>query len=408
MADRGPARPSARRVDWSALFTELQSAYANLTLRQFELTQRLHAARQSGELLQEVVDSMSEALFVTDRAGRIILVNSAAAELTGFSREALLARGLPELVSHPQTPVPPNPWKLLEISSGSGQLSLEAELITASGRGVPVGVSWTVVRDARGAVTGMMAVARDMRQIRELISRLEEALQVRDQFLATAAHELRTPLTALLGHVQLLERQLQPGEESAQARSLSILHRQVKRLTRLVSDMLDLSRLTSGRVELRRQPVELVGLIRRAAEEVAGLTDEHEVRLMLPEAAWVSGDAVRLEQVMGNLLSNAVKFSPAGGLIEIRARVDGDRVTVSVRDEGVGIPRERRRHLFERFYRAHAGTPYDFSGMGIGLNFSREVVRQHGGEMGFESREGQGSTFFFQLPLLTDEEVPAE
>jgi len=184
-----------------------------------------------------------------------------------------------------------------------------------------------------------------------------------------------------------------------QVRALEVLDGQCDRLNRLVQDLLDVSRVQRGRLDLRRERCDLRELVAQVLERMQATTTTHRLRLRQHEQALVEVDRGRVEQVLFNLLSNAVKFSPQGGDIELDVAVREGEAVVAVQDHGVGIPRDRQARLFEQFYRAHAETPHDYGGMGIGLHLSREIVTRHGGRMWFASEEGRGSTFAFSLPV---------
>jgi signal transduction histidine kinase len=242
--------------------------------------------------------------------------------------------------------------------------------------------------------------ARLLAQEQELRRSAEAAGRAKDEFLATAAHELKTPVAAVKGFVQLLARWTPEQRAAREAQALTALERQADRLTRLIQDLLEVSRLATGRLELRRAPVEVGQLAAGVLARMEGLAPGHVLRLDAEGLAWVDGDADRLDQVLVNLVSNAVKFSPDGGEVAVQVRPAAAEVVVAVRDQGIGIPVARQGQVFERFYRAHAGTEHDYGGMGIGLHFSREVVERHGGRLWFESAEGAGSTFYVGLPRL--------
>jgi signal transduction histidine kinase len=222
--------------------------------------------------------------------------------------------------------------------------------------------------------------------------------QAREEFLATAAHELKTPLAVVKAYAQLMKRRGQ-GDPSA----LLVIERQTDRLARIVQQLLEVSRFRSGvGVELRRERFDLGEVASDVAERMRAVTVD-AVRVDRSVAVPVLADPDRIAQVMLNLLENAIRFSPLGGEVEIAVRrKDGDAV-VSVRDHGVGIPAERQDRIFERFYRAHAGTSQDYGGLGLGLDVSREIVARHGGRIWFESEQGEGSTFSFSLPLAAEE-----
>lgn len=241
-------------------------------------------------------------------------------------------------------------------------------------------------------------------RIREQAARheAERALQERDVFLAVASHELKTPISTLSATAQLLKRRLSRtgGLDPDQVQeSLKHIDEQSRRLTRLISHLLDVSRLNANRLELDRVRVDLAGLVRDAVSRSQSTTTCHALLLSAPERLEALVDPLRVEQVVTNLLDNACKYSPAGGSIEVELRGVDPTARLSVRDHGVGIPPERRARIFDRFYQAHS-EGY-LSGMGLGLYISREVVEQHGGRIWVEFPDDGGSRFVVELPLGT-------
>jgi signal transduction histidine kinase len=279
----------------------------------------------------------------------------------------------------------------MRVLDGAPSARYDGVLRRVDGARVFVSVNAAAVDEGDGAGRLVVAVIRDVSAAR----RLDE---LRDDFLATAAHELKTPLSVVKAYAQLMERR---GNGDPQA--LEVIGRQVDRLTRLVQHLLETTRLGLDGEERRAEAFDLGRL---AAETVDGLraaAPSHDLRLDLSGPAPVVADRDRISRVLASLLDNAVRFSPAGGAVEVRVTARDGEATVSVRDHGVGIPADRQAHVFQRYYRAHAGTSHDYGGLGLGLETSREIVRRHGGRMWFESEPGAGSTFHFALPL-----APAE
>jgi PAS domain S-box-containing protein len=235
-----------------------------------------------------------------------------------------------------------------------------------------------------------------------LYEEAQAAIRARDRFLSLAAHELRTPLTATQGNLQLARRRLAEGEAGAERvqRSLRLAGEQLSRLTGMIDTLLDVSQLEGGQLSLSRTRVDVCALARRVVEQTeAGLT-HHTLACDTPASELVvSGDPLRLEQVLANLLQNAVKYSPSGGAITVRVGRQNDRAFVVVADQGTGIPAEALPHLFERFYRAPRAEQGTIRGMGIGLYVVQEIVARHDGTVQVESIEGEGSTFTVWLPL---------
>ncbi|MFY0524209.1 sensor histidine kinase [Archangium gephyra] len=237
-----------------------------------------------------------------------------------------------------------------------------------------------------------MVVLRDLTALK----RLE---RMRDEFISTAAHELRTPITTIKGYAQLLDRWTPGGHDPREGKAFRILNRQSDRLTQLVQELLEVSRLQLGRLALRRQRFELGELVADVLERMQGVSSRHRLVLHQEGRVFVDADRERIDQVLVNLFDNAIKYSPEGGDIEVRVSARDGSGVVSIRDPGMGIPKERQGQLFERFYRAHAGLETDRGGMGIGLHLSEQIVQRHGGRIWFESEAGRGSTFSFSLEM---------
>jgi PAS domain S-box-containing protein/excisionase family DNA binding protein len=231
----------------------------------------------------------------------------------------------------------------------------------------------------------------------------QEAVRVRDAFLAIASHELKNPLTALLGNLQLLQRRAAreagPASERLQ-RSLQVVADQATRLNQMIGALLNISRLEAGQLTLTSAPLELCALVRKVVAEVQPTLTQHTLTCATPDTPLVmEGDALRLEQVLQNLVGNAIKYSPRGGLVSVRIERQSEWAYVDVSDQGIGIPQDALAKLFERFYRASNVDGGGIAGMGIGLYVVKEIVTLHGGKIAVTSREGEGSTFTICLPL---------
>ena len=233
----------------------------------------------------------------------------------------------------------------------------------------------------------------------------EASLRARDETLATISHDLRTPLTSIRGLAQLLQRRLTRGavmttEELTER--LGRIEEQTALMARMIDDLLDVARIEAGRpLELRREPCDLVGLVQKSVADVQRTTDDHRLHVAADGPIVGLVDAARLERVVLNLLTNAVKYSPSGGNIELAVRLDedpGDWAILEVRDQGIGIPAEDLPRIFERFYRA-SNVGDQLRGTGLGLAGARQIVEQHGGEIGVASEPGVGTTFTVRLPL---------
>lgn len=242
------------------------------------------------------------------------------------------------------------------------------------------------------------------------ISAIQAAEQLKDEFVSLATHELRTPLAAIQGFASMLSYQSALGHGPAladwQQEAIAEIESATARLNTLVNDLLDATRIQAGRLMLQPTPLDLLALVRRCLARQQVTTTQHTLTLEAPdEPVVLSGDEMRLEQVLGNLLGNAIKYSPAGGPIAVTVRVDPvvRQVEVRIRDVGIGIPADDQARLFLRFVRARNVHDHHIAGSGLGLYVCRELVEQHGGHLWFESVESEGTTFILTLPLL----VPA-
>ena len=244
-------------------------------------------------------------------------------------------------------------------------------------------------------------------QARELLARLEEAIRERDQFLAMLSHELRNPLGAIRNAAEVLSRHASAEEELQ--RPLMIVERQAKHLGRLVDDLLDVARVTSGKIALQKTRCELGEVVDRAARQLEQAIEHSHVRLkvkLVSRPALVHADPVRMEQVVSNLLTNAVKYTPPGGTVEVTVETRGHRAIVRIADSGVGIAPDMLGNVFKMFVQADRSLDRSQGGMGIGLTLVRLLVELHGGKVEAASAGlGKGSTFTVTLPLLADSNV---
>jgi signal transduction histidine kinase len=229
---------------------------------------------------------------------------------------------------------------------------------------------------------------------------VEDALHLRDEFLSIASHELKTPVTALRGQAQLVMRRLERNttvEPEQVNRALQSITAQAGKLTRLVGQLLDVSRLEAGKLGIELEWTDLVPLVQDAAARARTMSGDHGIDVHAPESCAAEVDPLRLEQVLTNVLDNAIKYSPEGGAIEVvLAHADHGTVQISVTDQGLGIPVEKREQIFERFYQAH-GSGHR-SGLGLGLYICRQIVELHGGSIHAEFPPRGGTRFIVRLP----------
>ncbi|PTL82705.1 cell wall metabolism sensor histidine kinase WalK [Vitiosangium sp. GDMCC 1.1324] len=356
------------------------------------------ALRRSEARHRASLECMADALYLIDSQGRIVEANRAMRTL--FKLEG---GRVPEDVQHlvelfdirrpDGSRVPRDETPSRRALRGETVLEEEFQFRRQDGELHYIHVTASpVVSEADPSPMLAVVMVRDVTELK----RLE---RMRDEFLSIAAHELRTPITTIKGYAQLLDRWTPGGHEPREGKAFQILSRQSDRLSELVQELLEVSRLQLGRLELRRQRFELGELVSEVLDRMEGVSSRHRLVLHREGPVFVDADRDRIEQVLTNLVDNAIKYSPGGGDIEVWVRSRGSLAEVSIRDQGMGIPRERQGQVFERFYRAHAGLGSDRGGMGIGLHLSEQILQRHGGRIWFESEEGKGSTFSFSLAL---------
>ena len=252
-------------------------------------------------------------------------------------------------------------------------------------------------------------------EVRELASsftdraaRVKDSQQALRDFVADVSHELRTPLTSIRGFAQAIQDGTAQSQE-ASARAAAIIEEEAKRMIRLVNNLLQLSRLESGQLEIKKEPVDLLEVIQQCQEVFSIRAEEKQIFLVtdLEPLSAVSGDFDRLEQVFGNLLDNAIKHTPRGGTVTLRGRnITAETVQVSVTDSGPGIPPEQLQHVFQRFYRGYG--PGERGGTGLGLAISHQIVLAHGGDIRVSSPAGQGAEFTVRLPAVNELKIEAQ
>jgi two-component system phosphate regulon sensor histidine kinase PhoR len=331
--------------------------------------------------LAAVLDQMADGVLIADADGQVMLINPAAERLFDAQRKAALGHSVTEVLRHHQLV---ETW---QRARQSGELQSESVELPAKRQFLHL-----IAIPDRHSPGGSLLLVQDLTHLRRLET-------VRRDFVSNLSHELRTPLASL----KALTETLQSGaleDPPAARRFLGRIETEVDTLSQMAQEVLDLSRIESGQVALELRPIPPEKLLQSSAErmrlqaERAGLSLRVECPAALPK---VQGDPVRLEQVLVNLIHNAVKFTPPGGEIVLSACTQGETVVFSVRDTGVGIPADDLPRIFERFYKADRAR--SGSGTGLGLSISRHIVEAHGGRIWAESREGQGSTFYFTIPV---------
>ncbi|HEX3450756.1 MAG TPA: PAS domain S-box protein, partial [Isosphaeraceae bacterium] len=371
-----------------------------------DVTERKRA-EETRALLAAIVESSEDAIVSKTLDGTIRSWNSGAERLFGYTRDEAVGRSIklivpPELLDEES--------RILErLERGERIDTLETVRVTKQNRRVEVSLTISPVRDSSGRVIGASKIARDNSERKRVEEALREADRRKDEFLALLAHELRNPLAPLRNGLEVMR--LATGDPSAVAQAREMMVRQVGHMVRLIDDLLDISRINRGKMELRCSRVLLVDVINSAVETVRPLIDAagHRLEISLPpEHVILDADLTRLAQVFGNLLSNSCRYTERGGHIWLAALRRGDVVSVTVRDNGIGIPAESLPRIFDMFSQVDRSIERSTGGLGIGLALVKGLVEMHGGTVTAESAgPKKGTTFTVELPVLASYTTPA-
>jgi len=413
------SRGAARRAVWSTVVGAVAS-FVLLALS-FEIARRRLRERERGairaheekERFRITLASVGDAVVVTDARGVITMLNPVAAELMRCGSEVVgrpldgVFRIVNEETRHPvESPVE----KVLRDGKIAG-LANHTVLLWPEGGEVPIDDSAAPIKREDGTIVGVVLVFRDVRLRREAERAqqrtgelLKEQDRRKDRFLAMLSHELRNPLSPMRNAVKVLQHGGARSEQSK--RSLTALDRQITHLARLVDDLLDISRITQGKIRFEKRPVDLAELVHRTVDDFQSVFAKRQIAVDLrrPDVPlWVDADSTRLAQVAGNLLQNASKFTDPGGRVGVALASDDGRARLEVRDDGAGMDAATLSTLFQPFVHAEAMTRRNAAGLGLGLALSKYIVELHGGTVRASSPgPGQGAAFVVELPLLGD------
>ncbi len=361
-----------------------------------EIQSAREVADATANRLRAILESVGEAIIMVDVHGHCVMANHRVGGVLGIAAEQVLGKSIHELKVHAGRLFRQSALNWVTPPAGGPPIEIQTATIETVGEQPMVYHEFSApVQDEAGRVIGRIYVYRD-------ITKETEVDRMKSEFIATVSHELRTPMTSIKGSLGLVLGGI-AGELPGDAKDLlDIAQNNTDRLIRLINDMLDISRIESGKMEIRKAPLSMADAVHRAVQEIHGYAEQRSIRVItnlaenMPRAV---ADADRLQQVLVNLLSNAIKFSEPGSQVDVSARQEGHHVLVQVRDRGPGIPADQVDRIFERFHRVDNASTRKTGGTGLGLAICKAIIDEHAGRIWCESQVGRGSVFSFTVPV---------
>lgn len=355
------------------------------------VTSTAETLQLSEQRFRTLTDVVPQLIWSNDETGKPVYFNRRWYEYTGLSYDQSVNGW--DLALHPEeAQAIIRQWR--EAMAAQKAFNAEYRLRRADGA-----FRWHIVRNAplfgdNGQLAGWFGSATDIHELKALQKQKED-------FIGIASHELKTPVTSLRVYTEIMQEKFEAAGNGEYAAFMGKMNVQVDRLTDLIHDLLDTTRIADGQLPLKLEPFDLNVLINERVEEIQRLSARHRLQFYPDGTVLITADRERISQVLTNLLSNAVKYSPQGGNVLISTGSTPDGVTVTVADKGIGIPEQAKDHVFDRFYRVHSAQTQTYPGLGLGLYISSEIIRRHGGKIAVESREGEGATFHFSIPTFS-------
>ena len=355
-----------------------------------EEKQYQQAMLESESRFRLLADSLPQQIWTADTNGNLFYYNQNVYDYTGLAPETLEKDGWVQII-HPDDREE-NIKKWTESIQSGKDFLFENRFRRHDGE-----YRWQLTRavpqkDAAGNIQMWVGSSTDIQQIKELE-------QQKDYFISMASHELKTPVTSIKGYVQMLQVMYEKSEDSFLQNALNVMDRQIKKLTNLISELLDVSKIKSGGLNFNMKDFEISALINEVVDEVKIVNPSYQIAVDSGEKVMIYADRDRIGQALINFLTNAIKYSPDSTTVEVKCSVKDNMVTVAIKDFGIGVSKKDKEKIFERFFRVEGTSEKTFPGFGIGLYIASEIIRRHNGKIHVESELGKGSVFSFELPF---------
>lgn len=354
-----------------------------------DITEAVLAEEKNSRLLA-IIDSSNDAIISFNLEGKITSWNNAAEDIFGFLQEEVIGSTAYSLI--PEEKHQELTDLLKKVVRAERVHQLETRMLSKDQAEIEVAITLSPIKEATGKIIGFSEIVRD-------ITEKKHEEQRKNSFIAMVSHEIKTPITAVAAYLQMLLLKAQKEQDTFYINMLSRADVKVKKMTAMVQDFLNVTRLEEGKLQILKQEFELAALIKEIADDGHFLSTLHNITILNCEDLKVYADKEKIGHVLSNLLSNAIKYSPQGGDIFIKCESLDKKVRISITDQGIGIKKSDQKRIFERFYRVDDENKYTASGFGIGLYLASEILAYHNSQIQIISKEGVGSTFFFDLEI---------
>ena len=347
--------------------------------------------------LQAIIQQLPVGVLVVNKHGKLLLSNKQLENILGKNIKkdtsathdytiTGLKNGNDKHLTPSQMPIAQT------LVTGRPVIKKEFTIDRADGKSLHLQISASAIHNKRGKIVAAASIIHDITEQKMMEER-------KDDFVNMASHELKTPITSMKLYIESLSRRIKQYDDERANKTIASIEYQTERLQELVSDLLDVSRLQTGKLRFNKEVVNLTAVIKDTIEELEGTTRQQTISFTHKAAVRVEADKFRIYQVLTNLITNAIKYSPAGSNIHIAMKRNDESVIVSVKDSGIGISKEQLKRIFDRLYQVTDSKEKTFPGLGMGLYISKEIVKRHSGKIWVESEKEVGSTFSFSLPL---------
>ncbi len=348
------------------------------------------------DYMNDIIESMENGVIVVDKTSRITTFNRRARALFGIKGIEPIGNTCQDVFSEQARD---HIFSIINETLSTGKVvedEIDYQLIEKI---QPIGFTTSQLTDSSGNLLGVILVCRDLSERRELVE-LKKIDQMKSELISNVSHELRTPLTSIKAYTETLLESVDDGDIETQKDFLSIINEEADRLSRLISDLLDLSRIEQGKVRLIKEEGSILSHVEKVVNMFLSKEITHPIKIIKKDdIPMILFDSDKIHQVLTNIIGNAVKYSPEGGEIMVTVSINGENVQISVKDHGMGISPEHHDKIFEKFYRVDSSLTYEIGGTGLGLPITKYLIEAHGGKIWVESKVGKGSEFHFPLPI---------